>query len=193
MSALYIFVNLANAWVLLAVVAGAFVAQFIEGIPPCPLCMFQRCAMLLAVLGPCSILIAARREGLTPRAIGTGAGIAILASLLGMAIAVRQILLHILPGDPGYGSAVFGLHLYTWAGVVFFCNILAASFQLLGLHWYSASTPPPARVPGAGMTAAGITAAGLATLLVLNILSVIAESGFAWALPSDPTGYLLFH
>ena len=36
-----------------------------------------------------------------------------------MAISTRQILLHITPGDPGYGSVVLGLHLYTWALLIF--------------------------------------------------------------------------
>jgi hypothetical protein len=29
-------------------------------------------------------------------------------------------------------------------------------------------------------------------MLVANILSVIAEAGFAWRLPDNPTSYLLF-
>jgi hypothetical protein len=38
---------------------------------------------------------------------------------------------------------------------------------------------------------ASITTAVLAVVVVANILSVIAEAGFAWGLPSDPVGYLL--
>ena len=34
---------------------------------------------------------------------------------MGGAIAARQILLHIMPGDPGFGSAFLGMHFYTWA------------------------------------------------------------------------------
>jgi hypothetical protein len=29
-------------------------------------------------------------------------------------------------------------------------------------------------------------------IVVANLLSVIAEAGFNWDLPSDPVGYLLF-
>jgi hypothetical protein len=32
----------------------------------------------------------------------------------------------------------------------------------------------------------------LGVMLVANILSVIAEAGFAWHLPDNPTSYLLF-
>jgi len=183
--ALYTFALLANAWVLLAILAGAFIAQFAAGEPPCPLCVMQRIAMMMAALGPCYTLLMAQREGLSQRAIAIGAGIGILASLLGAAISIRQVLLHILPGDPGFGSPMFGYHLYTWAAIAFACNIAAAGMQLLGLQWFSGSAafrPPMVR----------LTAMALGVMLVANILSVIAEAGFAWHLPDNPTTYLLF-
>jgi disulfide bond formation protein DsbB len=185
MSALYAFALLANAWVLLAILAAAFIAQFAAGEPPCPLCVMQRIAMMMAALGPCYTLLMAQREGLSQRAIAIGAGIGILASLLGAAISIRQVLLHILPGDPGFGSPMFGYHLYTWAAIAFACNIAAAGMQLLGLQWFSGSAafrPPMVR----------LTAMALGVMLVANILSVIAEAGFAWHLPDNPTAYLLF-
>ena len=185
MRALYLSANLANAWVLLAVLAGSFVMQFALAEPPCPLCVMQRIAMMIAVLVPCQTLVAAEREGLTPRTIGLGAGIAVLASLLGAAISIRQILLHILPGDPGFGGAAMGYHLYTWAAIAFTCNIAAAGAQLVGLRWFAGAPAAPA--PGARTTMAA-----LAVVLVANILSVIAEAGWAWKLPDNPTGYLLF-
>jgi disulfide bond formation protein DsbB len=185
MNALYAFALLANAWVLLAILAGAFIAQFAAGEPPCPLCVMQRIAMMMAALGPCSTLLMARREGLSQRAIAIGAGIGILASLLGAAISIRQVLLHILPGDPGFGAPIFGLHLYTWAAIAFACTIAASAVQLLGLQWFAGSAVR--RIPGARLT--GIA---LGVMLVANILSVIAEAGFAWRLPDNPTSYLLF-
>lgn len=43
------------------------------------------------------------------------------------AASTHQILLHIAtPGDPGYGPAVMGLHLYTWAFVTFAIAIALA-------------------------------------------------------------------
>jgi hypothetical protein len=109
----------------------------------------------------------------------------VLASLLGAAISIRQVLLHILPGDPGFGAPMFGLHLYTWAAIAFACTIAASGVQLLGLQWFAGSAVR--RIPGARLT--GIA---LGVMLVANILSVIAEAGFAWRLPDNPTSYLLF-
>lgn len=185
MNALFTLALLGNAWVLLAILAGAFVAQFAMGEPPCPLCVMQRIAMMLAALGSCYTLLTAQREGLSARVVAIGAGISVLASLLGAAISIRQVLLHILPGDPGFGAPVFGLHLYTWAAIAFTCTVAAAGVQLLGLYWFSDTAMR--RVPGARLT--GIA---LAAMLVANIISVIAEAGFAWSLPDNPTRYLLF-
>lgn len=185
MRAAYVAANLAHAWTLVAILVGAFAAQFAEGRPPCPLCVMQRIAMMLAALGPCHVLLAASREGLTPRAVAVGAGMTALASLLGAAIALRQVALHVLPGDPGFGSPVLGLHLYTWAAVAFAFSIGAASLQLIGLTWFAGA--PAGRTPGARAT---VLAVGL--VFAANIAAVVAEAGFAWRLPDDPTGYLLF-
>src|SRR5580704_11816133 len=35
--------------------------------------------------------------------------------LAGSFISVRQVVLHLGAGDPGYGSTLLGLHFYTWA------------------------------------------------------------------------------
>jgi hypothetical protein len=45
--------------------------------------------------------------------------------------AARQILLHIMPGDPGYGSALLGYHYYTWAFIGFAVAIVALAVMLL--------------------------------------------------------------
>jgi len=182
---LFLLAATANAWVLLAVLTGAMADQFLTGEPPCPLCVMQRIAMMLAAMGPVHILLAARRDGLTARDIGLGSGLLILGSLLGAAISIRQILLHILPGDPGFGAPVLGYHLYTWALIVFACCIAAAGAQLAGLAWFQ---PGPA-IP---VPLTRLTAAALAVTLIANIASVIAEAGLAWHLPDNPVTYLLF-
>ena len=185
MSRLLLLGNLGHAWVLLGILAAAFVAQFADGAPPCPLCVMQRIGFLLAALGPCHVLLAAGREGLTARVVAQGAGMTVLGSLLGAALSIRQVLLHILPGDPGFGSPVLGYHLYTWAAIAFACSIAAAGAQLVALRWVAPEAPRP--VPGARVTALAVAA-----MLLANILSVVAEAGLAWHLPDNPTSYLLF-
>ncbi|MCB8883857.1 disulfide bond formation protein B [Acidisoma cellulosilytica] len=185
MARLYVLANVATAWCLALVLLAAFAAQFLSGEPPCPLCLMQRIAMMMAALGPLSVLVASARGALSSREIAVGASIAILASLLGACIATRQVLLHILPGDPGFGAPMLGYHLYTWCLVVFVCTILAAALQLCGLTWFQGQAQGAPAI-------ARVTALLLGLVIVGNILSVIAEAGFAWHLPDNPTRYLLF-
>ena len=98
----------------------------------------------LASLGGMRIVVQARRGELNRGRYAQGLGMAGLAALLGALESVRQVLLHIMPGDPGYGSAVLGYHLYTWALITFYvvltfvalCLVLRELLrqQLLGLQ-----------------------------------------------------------
>ena len=102
------------------VLLGALAVQFFGGEFPCPLCLLQRMAMILTLIGPVFIIVNAHRERMGGFSVwGLGFGMSIVAAVAGMAISTRQVLLHIAPGDPGYGDPVFGMHLYTWALVVF--------------------------------------------------------------------------
>ncbi len=185
MTRLFLIAATANAWVLILVLAAAFVAQFAFGEPPCPLCVIQRIGLMLCALGPLFMLVAQRDGDLTARDVAVGAGISIASALFGAAASTRQVLLHILPNDPGFGSPALGLHLYTWCLLAFLAQIAASSLMLVGTTWL-----PQRRIAPWPLT--GITAMALAFIVVANLLSVIAEAGFNWHLPPNPTGYLLF-
>src|SRR5947209_2028255 len=114
MTGLYLLAAALNIWVLVSILAAAFAVQLILGEPPCPLCVVQRIALMLCALGPLYMLLQARDGALTSRAIAIGSGISILSALVGAAVSTRQVLLHILPGDKGFSSPLFDLHLYTW-------------------------------------------------------------------------------
>jgi disulfide bond formation protein DsbB len=173
-----------NVWVLVAILAAAFGVQLWLGEPPCPLCLVQRIALMLVGLGPLHILLRARTGLLTSRAIAVGHGMAIIAALLGAVTAGRQLLLHILPGDPGFGSPVLGMHLYTWCLIAFGCQIMASAVMLIASGWLEDSK--------AASPMTNITTIALAAIVVANFFSVIAEAGFHWDLPTDPVGYLFF-
>ena len=101
-----------------AVLAAAFYFQIALHELPCPLCLLQRVGFAALAIGPILTL----RLGPRP----SHYGLILIAALVGAAIAGRQILLHIAPGDPGYGSAILGYHFYTWAFVCFVAAIAAA-------------------------------------------------------------------
>ncbi len=186
MARLYLLAATANAWVLILILAAAFGAQFAFGEPPCPLCTMQRIALMLCALGPLYLLIGQRDGEVAARDVATGAGIGILAALVGVVASARQVLLHILPNDPGFGMPVFGLHLYTWCLIAFLAHIAANGVLLAGTAWLDDRRIEPWRFTG-------VTAIALAVIVAANILSVIAEAGFNWLLPENPTGYLLFN
>lgn len=164
-----------------AVLAVAFFDQFANGELPCPLCLLQRAGFLLLAIGP--VLNVARG----PRPAHYG--VTILAGLAGAGFAMRQVLLHIQPGDAGYGAPFLGLHFYTWAFVVFVVAVAACAALLI------------LRAPGeeprtAGGRPARLTGLSLVAVLLvlamagLNAVSTLAECGFA-ACPDDPTVYRL--
>ena len=126
----------------------------------------QRVAFTALAVGPILTL----RHGPRPAHYG----LVIIAALMGAAIAARQILLHIMPGDAGYGSAFLGLHFYTWAFLCFVVAILAAAVMLLRSP---SSSRRSARAPARGMfedvavwLIIGVTA--------LNAASALLECGF---------------
>ena len=55
--------------------------------------------------------------------------ILIISSLYSMAVATRQVFLHIMPGDSGYGSKFLNLHFYTWNDIISFLFIILISIS----------------------------------------------------------------
>lgn len=165
------------------VLMGGFVVQFAGGEHPCPLCVLQRMFLMLTALGLAAVLVKARRAALEPRDIAHGYGLAIVAALCGAAVSTRQVLLHILPNDPGYGGSVLGLHLYTWALITFLLVVLASGIVLALL-----GRDEVASQPRLGVAVAWVFAA----VVVANLVTTFALQGFHWVLPDDPTRYELF-
>ncbi|MEM9257840.1 MAG: hypothetical protein AAGA91_20585, partial [Pseudomonadota bacterium] len=58
-------------------------------------------------------------------------------AVFGAAISMRQILLHILPSDPGFAIAVDGFHFYTWAFIFFVCILLICLWVMANGTQYS--------------------------------------------------------
>lgn len=180
-----------HAWIFAYcfVMLSAFYIQFAEGEFPCPLCMLQRYGMILSTAGALLIVMQARRGTLTTAKYAQGLGMGLLGALIGGAeVSVRQILLHIKPGDPGYGAPVLGLHLYTWALVTFVIVIAYCGVQLVLAPRGIPQAPAEGSTPWKISTAIiwlfiGVVAA--------NVVAIIFLEGFAWVLPDDPTGYTL--
>lgn len=161
-------------WGVCAVLAAAFGEQFLLRELPCPLCILQRAAFVL--VGFAFALNV--RFGAAPAHYG----LAVLAALAGAAASTRQVLLHIAPGSKGYGSALFGLHLYTWALVGFLAVIVFCGLMLLASSYRAADGGPRWKLETAGLWLLLLLTAG-------NALSTYAECG-PGACPDNPVRYL---
>jgi disulfide bond formation protein DsbB len=103
---------LGNQLALIAIIgmlSYAFVDQLYFGELPCPLCLMQR--MGFVIIG--FALVLNIRCGAYSAHYGWG----IIGGLVGMMVSLRQVLLHVLPGDKGFGNSFLELHFYTWAFV----------------------------------------------------------------------------
>ena len=171
-------VNVLALFALIGVLAGSLHLQFGIGEQPCPLCLVQRSAMVGLAIGPLMNLL----WGMRPAHYA----LSILAAMVGGAGSTRQILLHIAaPGDPGYGPAVMGLHLYTWAFITFAIAIVGCAVMLL---WDAPFRVGDIGIRGQrrGMRIVAFTAITWVTLDLLVIaIWVLPECGLRMC-PDDP-------
>ena len=180
-----------NLWIVgyTLVLGLALFMQFAYGELPCPLCMLQRYAMILGTLGALWIVRQAQAGTLTPARYMQGLGLGTLGAFAGAVFGGRQVMLHILPGDSGYGPPVLGLHLYSWAFITFAVVIIFVA--VLGVLAPAALPEAPERNGGAARATSLIGVAFLA-VIAINAVMIVFLEGFAWVLPDDPTSYDLF-
>lgn len=160
-----------------AILCMAFVWQFAYGELPCPLCLLQRVALILAGVG----FLLNMRLGPSPMHYA----MSIAGALGGMVAAGRQVLLHIAPGDPGYGTPFLGLHFYTWAFIAFAAIIVFCVLMLcVDRKWGDSMLKKP-------VSALGLVIMALFFVVALaNAGSTTLECGFG-PCPDDPVSYLL--
>jgi disulfide bond formation protein DsbB len=142
-------------------------------------------AMMLCTLGPVYVIMKAREGEVKTSDFATGYGISVIAAVVGASISIRQILLHIVPSDPGYGDPVFGLHLYTWALLVFVAEILAAGVNLVFARELELRK---ARFGWPSWPVLGL----FGVVIVGNAVAIFALEGLHWTLPDDSDSYRLF-
>lgn len=173
---LAIILNALGLYALAGVLAAAFAAQLWLHELPCPLCLLQRVQFAMLAIGP----ILNIRFGPRP----SHYAVSLLAAALGAVVSIRQILLHILPGDPGYGTALLGTHYYTWALIGFAAAIVLLAAMLLFDRQFDDS----ARTPIAAGAFAGLAVWLVVALTAANVASTYLECGLA-ACADNPAVY----
>ncbi|MCD9108960.1 disulfide bond formation protein B [Bradyrhizobium japonicum] len=156
----------------------AFAYQLALGELPCPLCLLQRAGFIAIGMG----FLFNLRLGERP----SHYAMILVSSLVTGFVSMRQISLHLAPGDPGYGSALFGLHFYTWAliaaiGIVCYVALVFVLTDLSGKREGDA--------PLNGATSNSVFAI-FALLVAANLLSTVLECG-AGQCDDNPVRYLL--
>lgn len=163
-----------------SILLGAFYIQFFEAELPCPLCLLQRLAMLVVAFGAMLNL----RYGVRPRHYA----ISLISALLGAFISMRQILLHIVPGSGplGYGSPILGMHLYTWAFIIF-----AVAILLIGvMMFFDSQFEDIASNRSTEELSLFIKCVFLLVIIIAaaNVVTTFLECGI-YKCPDDPTFY----
>ncbi|MBB72502.1 MAG: disulfide bond formation protein B [Legionellales bacterium] len=130
---------------------------------PCPLCLLQRVGFSFIALG----FLMNCCFGLRPRYYG----IVLVSALYTAAVALRQVLLHIVPGTGAYGDPILGMHLYTWSFLL--AMITAAAVAMLLVFSSDNKSQPTSVRPAVRI--------GLCSLLILvslaNGIGVFFECG----------------
>jgi len=156
----------------------AFTYQLALGELPCPLCLLQRAGFIAIGMG----FLFNMRLGERP----SHYAMILIACLVTGVIAMRQVSLHLAPGDPGYGSALWGLHFYTWALIA---AVGVVSYVALVFVLKDATGRREADEPVTGL-APNVVFAVFALLVAANLLSTVLECG-AGQCDDNPARYLL--
>ncbi|MEL3946461.1 MULTISPECIES: disulfide bond formation protein B [Streptomyces] len=172
------------------IVCAGLGVQFIGWDYPCPLCVIQRMFMLLAALGAGVVVRRGMTGGVSGRDYMMGWGLSLVACIGGGFTAWRQTMLHILPGDEGYGSPVLGLHMYVWAWILFMASVVAIGIVMALAHLTADHAIPTS---GAYSRAGQAVLWFVGLIIAVNLVAVFFEEGFHWFLPDDPTRYEFFY
>ena len=172
---LHQFGNTLGLVIISLILSVAFIDQLLQHDLPCPLCLLQRIGFIAVGLCLCMNL----KNGIKT----SHYGLMILSSLLGFFVSLRQISLHTMPNDPGYGSVLFGLHFYVWSAIAF-CLIIG--LIAIGLLFEAGFTDMPKKL-GLGKVALMIF---FLFLILANGISTLIECGLS-VCPDNPVNYKL--
>ncbi|MDI1352492.1 MAG: disulfide bond formation protein B, partial [bacterium] len=108
-------------------------------------------------------------------------GVMILATLLGLAVSIRQIFIHLGPHDSGYGTPFLGMYLYSWSAVGYLIILILIACALIFDKGFDSSYKTDNKIVFALM---GI----LLILIFTNGVSTFIECGW-YICPDNPIHY----
>lgn len=144
---------------------------------PCPLCLLQR-------IGFIGIMISLSLN-LQFDYKASHTGFVILFAIFTAFVALRQILLHIVPGTGAYGAEIFGLHLYTWSFVISIAIIIYNALILIG----DFKPYLPDKLGHMWQKLNRALLFFISAIILINMVTVFLECGFEFC-PDNPTKYI---
>lgn len=154
----------------------AFAFQFLASELPCPLCLLQRVGFICIAYG----LLMNLRFGLRP----SHYAITLLSCYFTSFVALRQIVLHIIPGTGSFGSPIFGLHLYTWSYIAVMVITIVTTIMMCVDRQYLIF-----KQDKRFNWLVHLLFAIMFLLAAANFVSVLFECGLS-ACPDNPTQYM---
>ena len=145
---------------------------------PCPLCLLQRIGFIGIAYG----LLLNFRFGFRP----SHYAIALLSGIFTSLVALRQIILHVVPGTGAYGSSFLGLHLYTWSFIISILIVIGTILLLAIDRQYFVHR----QMTLAKKRMMHILFGMIILIVFSNIITVAMECGLG-ACPENPTHYRL--
>jgi disulfide bond formation protein DsbB len=168
------FFEIAGLWLLMTL---ALLIQFYLNELPCPLCLLQR----FGFMGMMVTLCLNFRFGYKASHVNLSLLFAIFTSF----VALRQIALHAIPGSGSYGSAIFGLHLYTWSFIISMAFVIFNSL-ILSLMALKGERPTASKTLKIIQKVSFLL---VGAIITINIISTFLECGFSQC-PDNPTSYM---
>ncbi|WP_150464487.1 disulfide bond formation protein B [Francisella sp. XLW-1] len=166
------------------IIVSAFYFQFVMGEIPCPLCLLQRLGLLAIGFG----FLLNIRYSVRP----SHYALSLLAAVLTAFISVRQIALHVT--DPvGYGSTVFGLHMYTWVFIISMVAVIYIAIVMSYPDQYEINKHPDKVKLAKNKKIRFLTHAAFIIFIIAiftNVASTFIECGIHEC-PDNPTKYIL--
>ncbi len=161
--------NLASIAGIIAVLSGSLYLQLVVGEQPCGLCEIQRIGMYAVLIGPIlnlTVGVRARHYALS-----------ILVAVVMASVSEFQLLIHVVPGSGNPQHEVLGLHLWTWALLVFALVILCSACMLLWPGQFQEEDSGVMAKPGPLRVASRVLFAVLLTYLMIMIVTVVRDCG----------------
>lgn len=168
--------TLLELFAILLILLITFGIQFVLRELPCPLCLLQRVGMIGILFG----FLLNFRFGFRP----SHYAIVLLSGFFTSFVALRQIALHVIPGTAAYGSAIFGLHLYTWSFIAALVVVVSTTLMLSVDKQYQQQRKANSRWRHA------VNMLFILTIFIIaaNMVSVILECGTK-VCPDNPVRY----